>query len=130
MTARRANYALVTFMEHLGEDQDGLDTPWAEFVGNRTAEHEFEVPTDDATEPFVQLQAYDVAEFGHEIIVNGEQLTGFDIPPSPGWQCWMDSITGVDLREGENTIQVRRDTDSDDDLVIGTVTVHWKEPVE
>jgi hypothetical protein len=126
----RANYALVNFMELLGEDGDDLDTPWAEFVGNRTDAHTFDVPTDDPTDGFVQLQAYDVSEFGHEIVVNGEPLSGFDIPPSPGWQCWMDSITGTDLVEGENTLRVRRDAAADDAFVIGTATVHWKEPVE
>jgi hypothetical protein len=130
MARRRANYALVSFMEQLGEDEADLDTPWAEFVGDRTEPHVFEVPTDDATEPFVQLQAYDVGEFGHEIFVNGDPLTGFDIPPSSGWQCWMDSITGTSLVAGQNTIRVRRDAATEDAFVIGTATVHWKEPVE
>jgi hypothetical protein len=129
MDARRANYALVTFMDQLGEDEADLDTPWAEFVGDRTDPRAFEVSTDDATEPFVQLQAYDVGEFGHEILVNGEPLTGFDIPPSAGWQCWMDSVTGAALVEGTNTVRVRRDANTDDAFVIGTATVHWKEPV-
>jgi hypothetical protein len=127
---RRANYALVNFMELLGEDADDLDTPWAEFVGDRTEAHVFEIPADDPTEGFVQLQAYDVSEFGHEIVVNDEPLSGFDIPPAPGWQCWMDSITGTDLVGGENTLRVRRDAATDDAFVIGTATVHWKEPVE
>jgi hypothetical protein len=127
---RRANYTLVNFMEQLGEEAGDLDTPWAEFAGNRTDGHVFEVPTDDPTEGFVQLQAYDVSEFGHEIVVNGEPLSGFDIPPSPGWQCWMDSITGAGLVGGENTLRVRRDAATDDAFVIGTATVHWKEPVE
>ncbi|WP_254829673.1 DUF7383 domain-containing protein [Haloglomus salinum] len=127
---RRANYALVNFMELLGEDADDLDTPWAEFVGDRTEAHAFEIPADDPTEGFVQLQAYDVSEFGHEIVVNGEPLSGFDIPPAPGWQCWMDSITGTDLVGGENTLRIRRDAATDDAFVIGTATVHWKEPVE
>jgi len=127
---RRANYALVNFMELLAEEETDLDTPWAEFAGNRTDQHRFTVPTDDPTEGFVQLQAYDVAEFGHEILVNGQPLSGFDIPPSSGWQCWMDSITGAPLVNGENTVRVRRDDTTDDAFVIGTATVHWKEPVD
>jgi hypothetical protein len=127
---RRANYALVNFMTQLGESAGDLDTPWAEFAGNQTAPQSFEVTTDDPTEAFVQLQAYDVGKFGHEIVVNGEPLSGFDIPPSPGWQAWMDSVTGASLTGGENTLQVRRDTATEDAFVIGTATVHWKEPAD
>ena len=128
--SRRANYALVNVMSQLGEAADALDTPWAEFAGNATAPQAFEVPTDDPTEAFVQLQAYDVGAFGHEIVVNGEPLSGFDIPPSPGWQCWMDSVSGASLTGGENTLRVRRDDTTDDAFVVGTATVHWKEPVD
>jgi len=127
--SRLANYALVEFGEHLGEDKSSLDVDWAEFVGNRSAERAFTVPTADATDAYLELQAYDVGSFGHDILVNGRSLSGFDIPPSPDWQYWMDSITGPALVEGENTIQVRRAPDSDDSFVVGTVTVHWREPV-
>jgi hypothetical protein len=41
----------------------------------------------------------------------------------------MDSVTGAALVEGTNTVRVRRDADTDDAFVIGTATVHWKEPV-
>ena len=129
MTDRRANYALVTFMEHLGEAESRLDVEWAEFMGDRTTERTFEVPTDDATDAYLQLQAYDVGTYGHEIELNGQPLSGFDIPPAQGWQSWMDAITGVDLREGENTIQFTREEGSNDSFVVGTVVVNWKEPV-
>lgn len=127
---RRANYALVDFMEFLGDDVDALDVPWADFAGDRSTERTFTVPTADATEAYFTLQAFDVGVYGHEVAVNGDPVTGFDVPPSPGWQHWMDAITGAELVEGENTIQVHRDQDSADSFVVGTATVHWKEPVE
>jgi hypothetical protein len=44
----RANYALLTVQEHLGDSADGLDVSWAEFVGNhRSSEFEFTVPRVD-----------------------------------------------------------------------------------
>ena len=55
MTDRRANYALVTFMEHLGEAESRLDVEWAEFVGDETTEATFEVPTDDPTDVIDEL---------------------------------------------------------------------------
>jgi len=42
----------------------------------------------------------------------------------------MDTVTAARLTKGENTIRFRRDTETDDSFVVGTVTVHWKEPVD
>lgn len=128
-TPHRANYALVEFGEHLGDNESMLDIEWAEFVGNRTSKREFVVPTTEATDAYLELQAYEVDSFGHDILINGDPVSGFDIPPAPGWQYWMDAITGPVLADGENTIQIRRDEESDDNFVVGTVIVHWREPV-
>lgn len=128
MGDRRPNYALVPFQQHLGQNEESLAVPWAEFVGDETEELEFTVPTDDATDAYLELQAYDVEEYGHEIRVNGAALSGFDIPPSEGWQHWMDTLSGIDLNEGANTIQIQRDTTTTDAFVVGVVIVHWKEP--
>jgi hypothetical protein len=128
MTRRRSNYALVEFSEQLGVE-DELDVPWAAFVGNRSSEHAFEVPADDPVDGCATVQAYDVGSYGHDILINGETLTGFDIPPSDGWQCWMDVMAGVELVAGTNTIAVERNEESDDSFAVGTVRVTWREPV-
>jgi len=130
MTAYRANYAMVSLQEHLGPDREALDVPWATFSRDKTDVHTFEVPTDDPVEPYVQMQVYDVESYDHELLVNGTALSGFDMPAEHGWQYWMDTITDGRLREGENTLQFRRDTDTDDSFVVGTLTVNWKEPVD
>jgi len=126
----RSNYALVEFGELLAEGEQALDVPWAEFVGNESTEKRFEVPVEGAVDGYVTVQALDVDAYDHEILVNGDPLSGFDIPPASGWQCWMDVMSGATLQEGENTIQVRRDTDSRDAFVVGTLRVNWREPVE
>jgi hypothetical protein len=118
-----ADYALVTMLEHLGEDPAALGVDWAEFVGEASTVETFEVHG-DPTDAYVQLQVYDVGTYGHEILVNGEPLTGFDIPPSRGWQVWLDAVTGPGLRSGENTVQVVRG--DDDEFAVGTVVVHWR----
>ncbi|ELZ28004.1 hypothetical protein C474_15924 [Halogeometricum pallidum JCM 14848] len=125
----RANYALLPILEQLGPDGDGLDVPWATFAGDRTSEHEFTVPVDATTDAYVELQAYKVGTYGHEILLNGEPLTGFDVPPAEGWQYWMDAVSGGELRKGENTLRIRRDASEDDSFAVGNVVVHWKEPV-
>lgn len=125
----RANYALLHVGEHLGPDESGLDVPWATFAGDRSSELAFEVPA-EPHEPYLELQAYEVGTFDHEILVNGEPMSGFDLPPAEGWQYWMDSITGAELTVGENTLRVAREGTTDDNFVVGNVVVHWKEAVE
>jgi hypothetical protein len=125
----RANYALVDVEEHLGENRRELDIPWAEFVGDRSSKYTIEVPVDEPIDPYVGVQAFDVGEYGHEIYVNDEPLSGFDLPPAEGWQYWIDRITGAALEDGENTVSIGRDTETDDGFVIGTLDVHWKGPI-
>lgn len=67
MEGRRANYALVPVQQHLGQTSETLAVPWAEFVGDATDEFEFTLPTDSPTEASLELQAYDVEAYGHEI---------------------------------------------------------------
>ena len=129
-TRYRSNYALIEFSEHLGDNEDDLDVPWAEVVGDRSSKHTFTVPADGAIDGYVTVQALDVESYDHEILVNDESLSGFDIPPAEGWQCWMDVMAGVELVEGENTVQIRRDKESDDDFVVGTLRVTWREPID
>lgn len=126
--SRRANHALLNLGEHLGPTEETLTVDWADFVGDESSELTFHVPTDDADDAYVQLQAYDVSEYGHEVLVNGVSLTGFDIPPHNGWQTWLDAVTGVSLTEGENTLRIRRDATTIDAFVIGAITVNWTEP--
>ncbi|PSP86173.1 hypothetical protein BRC83_01980 [Halobacteriales archaeon QS_1_68_17] len=128
-TRWRANYVLTDFGEHLGGDDD-LDVPWAEFVGDRTSVETFAVRATETADAYVELQAFDVGEYGHEVLVNDESLSGFDLPPADGWQYWMDRIPDGRLREGENALRIERDATTDDAFVVGTATVHWREPVE
>jgi|GEM_PF-5801420 len=62
------------------------------YVGDETDAYEFEVPTVDPTDGYVGIQAFDVGEYGHDILVNGEPMSGFDIPPDDGWQYWVDTF--------------------------------------
>ena len=127
--AHRANYALVTVLEQLGPSADALDVPWAEFAGDSSEVYEFDVPA-GSTDAYLEIQAYDVGTFGHEIVLNGQPLSGFDVPPAEGWQYWMDVVTEQELQTGRNTLQIRRDTSSRDAFAVGNVVVNWKEPVE
>ena len=125
----RANYATVYVGATLGPP-GRLQLDWASRAGDVTDRHEFTVPTAEARDAYVGIQAFEVGEYGHEIEINGNALSGFDVPPNDGWQYWVDTLSNVDLRDGTNALRIRRDADTDDAFAVGTVTVHWKEPVE
>lgn len=125
----RANYATVYVGAQLTPDNKRLDLDWATDAGDQTDTYEFEIDAEEPHEGFVGIQAFDVETYGHEIRINGEPLSGFDIPPNDGWQYWEDTITGASLVEGTNTVEITRDPESGDAFAVGTVTVHWKETV-
>lgn len=127
----RANYATLYVGAQLAPEQRTLDLDWAENVGDETPRHEFQVPTDEAFDGYVGIQAFDVGDYGHEIRINGDRMGGFDIPPNEGWQYWVDTFgDSVDLVAGANDLRIVRDDDSMDAFAVGTVTVHWKEPAD
>jgi hypothetical protein len=128
--AERANYATIEVGAELGPEEFSLDLDWARDAGDATVAHEFEVPTASPREPYVGIQAFEVEFYGHEMELNGDALGGFDIPPADGWQYWVDTVSEARLHEGTNTLRIRRDRTTMDRFAVGTVTVHWKEPVE
>jgi hypothetical protein len=127
--SRRANYATVYVGAQLAPETRELDLDWADDVGDETPDYAFEVPTADPTDGYVGIQAFDVGAYGHEVLINDEPMSGFDIPPGDGWQYWVDTFgDAVELTEGTNHLRIVRDADSADAFAVGTVTVHWKEP--
>lgn len=125
----RATYATLDVRAQLAPEDVELDLEWAANVGDVTDTYEFEIRTADPRDGLIGIQAFDVGEYGHEVELNGETLSGFDLPPGDGWQYWVDSVTGSALREGVNAIRIRRNSAGDDAFAVGTVVVHWKEPL-
>ena len=101
MTERRhSNHARIAILEQLGPQEDPA-LPWATFGGDRTDAYTFSVPTAEAADAYIQLQLYDVDTYGHEILLNGDPLDGFDLPPA-------DDSDGVDDTErGDDTEPAR-----------------------
>lgn len=126
--AIRSDFVAIYFGEHLGDNANDLNVPWATFVGNQTTVKNFYISDQPAGNAYLMLQAYDVHQTGHRILINGQNLSGFDIPRETGsWQTWMDVIDSGLLRFGNNTIQIQRDADTGDNFVVGNVVIHWRE---
>ncbi|MFB6189574.1 MAG: hypothetical protein ABEI57_06790 [Halapricum sp.] len=121
-----ADYVILSVQELFGPEEGALDVPWATFVGDHGKTHTFTVPADDPVDPYLEVQAFDVGEYGHEIFLNDEPLTGFEFPPHDAWQQWMDAITGSLLQSDENRLRIERDGGGDDAFAVANVVVHWR----
>jgi len=126
--ALRSDFRLVVFNEHLGDKAGDIKAGWANFVGNQTTIRNFYIDGYPTNEAYLILQAYDIHKSGHKILINGQDLGGFDIPPDPGkWQTWMDRIDTTKLKKGNNTIQIVRDASTGDNFIVCMVIIHWRE---
>ncbi len=65
----------------------------------------------------------------HRIVINGTDLSGFDIPLPPGnsdaWFTYMDRIQPNVLHGGTNHLQITRV--GNDDFVVKDIVVNWRE---
>lgn len=124
----RADFAIVHFMEHLGDKEGDLKVPGATWVGDKTGVRNFYIAGIPTGEGYLIGQFFDVHSPRHRIVINGNDLPGVDIATDIGhWQTWMDVINKGILRQGNNTLQVVRDTTTADNFVVGSIVVHWRE---
>jgi len=124
---QKANFAVIPFGEHIGDNAADLDLPTVIFVGNQSTLKTFEIETVPVGHGYLLIQTYEVDVNSHEIFVNELPLTGLNIPKHTGWQTWMVALRDNLLKAGTNTVQIIRDTQTTDDFVVGNVVVHWHE---
>jgi hypothetical protein len=79
-------------------------------------------------EGYLLVTARSVDSQNHEISINGQNMSGFDIPLPPGnsdaWLTYMDRIGGNVLHGGLNQIRITRM--ANDDFVVKDLVVHWR----
>jgi hypothetical protein len=122
-----ADFALITFNEHLGDEEGDLDTD-ATFVGNESTLKSFNIAGTPTGNGYLVLTVFDVQTDVHRIVINGTELGGMDFPQTPAenrWQTHMDKIELDVLRSGMNTIQILR-ASGGDNFIVRDVVVQWK----
>ena len=122
-----ADFSLISFNEHLGDEEGDLDVNET-FVGNESTVRSFTVSGTPTGTAYLVVTVFDVESSNHRIIINGQDLGGFDIPRGPAenrWQTHMDRIESGVLRSGTNTIQLRR-ASGEDNFVVRDVVVQWR----
>ena len=123
-----ANFMVLTFDQHLGDDVSDLDAPGFAFVGNQTSVLNFNIAGVPIGAGYLIIQTLDVQNQGHRIVINGADLPGQDLVRTQEnrWQDVMDAIPEGILRQGNNTIQIFR-ASGGDNILIGKAVLHWKE---
>jgi len=126
-----ADFVIVQFNEHLGDDSGDLKAPDFTFVHNLTTLKHFNVPGVPTGPGYLIIQVADVQSKGHQILINGTDLPGTDIERTleNRWGESMDVIPEGNLQRGDNTIQIRR-AGGGDNILIGNVMIHWKQTLK
>ena len=123
-----ANFTVVAFDEHLGDNVADLNAPGFTSTGNQTSVRNFNVAGVPTGTGYLIIQTLDVQNKGHRILINEADLPGQDLVRTRAnrWQDVMDIIPEGFLRQGNNTIQVRR-ASGGDNILIGKVAINWQE---
>ena len=128
----RSDFAILTFNEHLGNNEKDVkmaQSVQAKWVGNQTTPKKFYIEGEPLFgHAYLLIMAYEVHFGGHTVWINGTQLPFYELPPCKGQ--WLTSIApiGIELLgNSDNTVQIRRNEEREDNFIIGHVVVNWRE---
>ncbi|MEO1391623.1 MAG: hypothetical protein AAFV90_01770 [Cyanobacteria bacterium J06634_5] len=77
---------------------------------------------------YLLIQAQDVEQGNHRILINNQNLPSFDIPVQGGNNLrttWMDRVPQSFLRQGQNRITIQRE--GSESFFVFNVMVQWRE---
>jgi hypothetical protein len=127
----RSDFAVIKFNEHLGNNANDLNYDGTTFVGNQTTIRTFNLGDQPTGEAYFTLQLYDVQAEGHHVLINGKRTGGIikDIPKNLEykWFIWTNTIEKGIIQKGNNTIQIKRNSGSGDNFIVGSVIISWRE---
>ncbi len=144
--ALRANYVIIAFDEHLGDNENDLPLERFKrssrgfiyddyaFVGNQSTVRTFTIDSLPRGGGYLTIQLLDVHDKGHRLEINGTELGKECImrtDPFSGhtleWKSWTTDFKTRILRAGENTVQIFKGDGSTDNFVVGTIVINWRE---
>ncbi len=124
--ATQSDFAVVRVDAHFGDTASDISTSLP-FVGSLK---NVNFTIDGApTDGYILINSFDVDDKAHQVQINGKDLPGGDLVQHSGadrWQTRMRSIPGGILKQGLNTLTIKRHAGEDNFLIAETV-VHWRE---
>ena len=129
-----ANFENIIFNEHLGDDRGDLPTfEGLNFVGDSSRLAIFNIENPPVDEGYVLLSLWDVQSPTHIIELNGVDIFTTRIFAyqygSFKSSNWVIPFNSDILRQGNNSLQMLRDTSGGDNFHLYTAIVNWKEEV-
>lgn len=126
MPHARADFQIFKFNEHLGDDENDINTDFT-FMGSLSSVKSFNIATEPFGPGFVQYQVSRVDSWAHEILINGDALPAIDVHKTgpEGVETHTDVIPARFLQRGSNTIRFQRR--GGDNFLLHYVIVHWRE---
>ena len=126
----RANFEVITFDEHLGDDVGDFPPLLTTFVGDQTTLRNFSIDQTPVGQGYLTIQTFGVNDFAHTIEINGTELAGHpDLIAHGGthtFGSWTRPIGLSVLRAGNNTIRIVR-ASGGDNFHVFSVVVNWRE---
>lgn len=125
--ATRSDFAVVRVDAHFGDNAGDLSTSLP-FVGNQKSVS-FTIDGVPSGKGYILINSFDVDSESHQVQINGNDLPGRDLVTNAGanrWQTRMRDIPGGVLKQGGNTLTIKRASGGDNFLITETV-VNWRE---
>lgn len=132
--SKTANFENLTFNEHLGNNRGDLPSFGTSFVGDTSRLASFNIENPPIDDGYVLMSLWDVQNNSHKIELNGIDLFAsrnfaYQVG-SHKTSNWVIPFNSNILRQGNNTLQILRDTSDGDNFHIYTAIVNWKEEVQ
>ncbi len=129
--ATKANFETIIFNEHLGDDSGDLPAFSTTFVGDQTSIANFNIERTPVEKGYLLIHLWDNEKQTLMVEINGTNVfQGEYIAHQHGSHkasIFLLPVNANIMRQGNNTLQVKRDPNGSDNFHIYTVIVNWKE---
>ena len=129
-----ANFENIIFNEHLGNNRGDLPSFGTNFVGDASRLESFDIEHPPVDEGYVLISLWGVDRNTHKVELNGVNLLAsgnfaYQVG-SHKTSNWVIPFNSNILRQGNNSLQILRDTGDGDNFHVYTAIVNWKEEVQ
>ena len=132
--SKTANFENIIFNEHLGNNRGDLPSFGTDFVGDTSRLANFNIEHPPIDDGYGLISLWGVNKNSHKVELNGIDLLASG---SFAYQVgshktsnWLIPFNSNILRQGNNSLQMLRDTSDGDNFHIYTAIVNWKEEVQ
>ncbi len=129
-----ANFENIIFNEHLGNNRGDIPSFGTDFVGDASRLANFNIENPPVDNGYILISLWDVQRVSHKVELNGidlfaSQNFAYQVA-SNNVSNWVIPFNSNIIRQGNNSLQILRNTGEGDNFHIYTAIVHWKEEVQ